>query len=154
MLADRDNMIAVEAEVPNTDIQTVWGKFQLQGGKFTVIGAYYHLSSDNAPDSVNQLGEQLESLDSDVPIILGRDFNAEDIDWENNTIAPGSDRKTLCETLIDVFEDHHLDQIQRECTRENAVLDLYVTNRPGIVKSCNTVPSIADHHIIVVDSMI
>ena len=154
MLGYRDDMIAVEAEVPSTDAQIVWGKFELQGGKSTLIGAYYRPPSDRAPDSVCQLGEQLESLDPDVPIILGGDFNAGDIDWENNTIAPGSDRKTLCETLIDVFEDHHLDQIQRECTRENAVLDLYVTNRPGLVKSCNTVPGIADHHIIVVDSMI
>ena len=96
----------------------------------------------------------LESLDSDVPIIIGGNFNAGDIDWENSKIAPGSDKKTLCETLIDVFEDHHLDQIQWECTRENAVLDLYVTNRPGLIKSCNAVPGIADHHIIVVNSMI
>ena len=106
------------------------------------------------PTLVDKLGEQFESLDANVPIILGGDFNMGDIDWVNNTIAPGSNKKTLCETLIDVFEDHHLDQIQQECTRENAVLDLCVTNRRGLVKSCNTVPGIADHHIIVVDSMI
>ena len=129
MLAYRNNMITVAAEVLNTDAQTVWGKL-LQEGKSTLIGAYYCPPSDCAPNSVNQIGEQLESLDSNVPIILGGDFNAGDIDWENNTIAPGSNRKTLCETLIDVFEDHHLDQIQQECTRENAVLDLYVTNYP------------------------
>ena len=64
MLAYRDNMIAVEAEVPNTDAKTVWGKVVLQGDKLILIGAYYHPPSDHAPDSVDPLGEQLESLDS------------------------------------------------------------------------------------------
>ena len=50
MLAYRDNMIAVEAEVPNSDAQTVWGKVVLQGDKLIHIGAYYHPPSDRAPD--------------------------------------------------------------------------------------------------------
>ena len=115
--SDLQNSFRHTTEVPSTDAQTVWGKFELHGGKSTLIGAYYHPPNNHAPDSVNQLGEQLKSLDPEVPIILGGDFNVGDIDWENNTIASLSDRKTLCETLIDVFEDHHIDQIQRECTR-------------------------------------
>ena len=71
--------------------------------------------------------------------------------WESNTVAPNSDRKCLCERPIEVLEPHHLEQIQREPSREQAVLDLYCTNRPGLLKSSNTVPGISDHNIITVD---
>ena len=43
--------------------------------------------------------------------------------------------------------------MQREPTREKSVLDLYITNRPGLVKSMATIPSFSDHDgAILVDS--
>ena len=42
--------------------------------------------------------------------------------------------------------------MQEESTGENNVLDLYFTNRPDLVKYTQTVPSISDHIIVVVDS--
>ena len=57
--------------------------------------------------------------------------------------------------LIESLNDHHLVQLQREVTREKSILDLYITNRPALVKSINTVPNISDHEgAIVVDSAI
>ena len=122
--------------------------------KPTQIGAYYRPPSDRTPDTVDDLNTVMENLDPDCPTILGGDFNAGDIIWESNTVAPNSDRKPLCERLIEVLETHHLEQIQREPTREQAVLDLYCTNHPGLVKSNNTAPGISDHNIIIVDSSI
>ena len=96
----------------------------------------------------------MENLDPDCPTILGGDLNTGDIIWKSNTVAPNSNRKPLCEWLIKVLESHHLEQIQQEPIREQAVLDLYWTNHPGLVKSSNTVPSISDHNIIIVASSI
>ena len=57
--------------------------------------------------------------------------------------------------LIESLNDHHLVQLQREVTREKSILELYITNRPALVKSINTVPNISDHEgAIVVDSAI
>ena len=42
--------------------------------------------------------------------------------------------------------------MQEEPTKENNVLDFYFTNRPGLVKYSQTVLSISDHNIVVVDS--
>ena len=68
-------------------------------------------------------------------------------DFFHQTIPP---RRSIAHArTISQYDYNHLDQIQRKCTRENVVFDVYVTNRPGLVKSCNIVPSIADHHIIV-----
>ena len=43
-------------------------------------------------------------------------------------------------------------QIQREPTKESSILDLYFTNKPGLIKSHTTIPGISDHHMIVVDA--
>ena len=154
IIAYKDSLVAVQAEIPQVNAQTVWAKVESRSGKPTQIGAYYRPPSDRTPDTVDDLNTVMENLDPDCPTILGGDFNAGDIIWESNTVAPNSDRKPLCERLIEVLESHHLEQIQREPTREQAVLDLYCTNRPGLVKSNNTVPGISDHNIIIVDSSI
>ena len=109
--------------------------------------------SDRSPNTIENLDTVLNSLDTDSPIILSGDFNAGDIDWECN-FNPGSDRKDLCERLIETLDEHHIEQLQREPTRQGALLDLYCTNRPGLVTSIDTVPGISDHDIVVVDTKI
>ena len=44
-----------------------------------------------------------------------------------------------------------MEQIQMNTTRENNNLDLFFTNHPSLVKSCNTIPGISDHDMVVVD---
>merc|ERR1712237_197686 len=46
-------------------------------------------------------------------------------------------------------------QMQRSSTRQGALLDLFATNRPGLVSEISNIPGIStagDHDIIVVDS--
>jgi hypothetical protein len=45
-----------------------------------------------------------------------------------------------------------MEQLQLKPSRENNILDLFLTNQPSIVKSCNTIPGISDHNIIIVDT--
>ena len=57
--------------------------------------------------------------------------------------------------LINSLNEHFLTQIQRQPTRENSVLDLFITNKPSLVKSVYNVPNISDHEgAILVDSNI
>jgi hypothetical protein len=152
MVAYKSNLVAVELETDSADTETIWAKVTLQDGKTALVGVYYRPPSDRSPDTVKTLGQILDKLDHNSPIILGGDFNAGDIDWDTNTVTPGSDRKALCEELLSVLDNNHLEQLQREPTRGEAVLDLYCTNRPGLIKSLNTVPGISDHNIILADS--
>ena len=70
-------------------------------------------------------------------------------------MLPGASESSGCQKLIDILHTFGLSQLQRENTRGDRLLDLYVTNRPALVKSVNTVPSISDHDsAIVVDSNI
>ena len=154
MIAYKDSLVAVQAEIPQVNAQTVWAKMESRSSKPTQIGAYYRPPSDRTPDTVDDLNTVMENLDPDCPTILGGDFNTGDIIWESNTVAPNSERKPLCERLIEVLESHHQEQIQQKPTREQAVLYLYCTNCPGLVKSSNTIPGISDHNIIIVASSI
>jgi len=42
--------------------------------------------------------------------------------------------------------------MQTNPTRQDNVLDLYFTNIPSLVKSCETIPGISDHDMLVIDS--
>ena len=57
--------------------------------------------------------------------------------------------------MISIFGGSELVQIQRSPTRQGALLDLFATNRPGLVSEISNIPGIStagDHEIIVVDS--
>ena len=43
------------------------------------------------------------------------------------------------------------EQMQLNPSRESNILYLYFATYPSLVKSCNTVPGISDHHMVVVD---
>ena len=88
----------------------------------------------------------------DKPIILAGDFNLPHIDWENNTVKTGSNPVNHHQELIEIIEDSGMEQLQLKPSRENNILDLFLTNQPSLVKSCNTIPGISDHNMIIVDT--
>jgi hypothetical protein len=45
-----------------------------------------------------------------------------------------------------------MEQLQLKPSRENNILDLFLTNQPSLVKSCNTISGISDHNKIIVDT--
>ena len=47
----------------------------------------------------------------------------------------------------------HLEQMQRQPTRLDNTLDLWLTNKqPSLMKQCNSIPGISDHDIVLADS--
>ena len=154
MIAYKDNLCATQVIIPDIQAETVWAKVETDDGDSAYVGAYYRSPSDRSTSTIDDLDTAIGSLDTDKPIILGGDFNAGDINWDNNTVKPGSDRIQLCERLIETLNEHHIEQLQREPTRESALLDLFCTNRPSLVTSMDTIPGISDHNIVVVDTAI
>ena len=45
-----------------------------------------------------------------------------------------------------------MEQLQLKPSRANNILGLFLTNQPNLVKSCNTIPGISDHNMIIVDT--
>ena len=67
---------------------------------------------------------------------------------------PGSTMKGLGESLLGTLEEHSLQNMQHNPTRENNCLDLLCTNKPGIIKCINTFPGFSDHDFVVVDTVL
>ena len=45
-----------------------------------------------------------------------------------------------------------MEQLQLKPSRENNILDLFLTNPQSLLRSCNTLPGISDHNMIVLDT--
>ena len=65
-------------------------------------------------------------------LILGRDFNAGGIDWETGLVPDDSPNRLLKEKLIEVISEAGLQQMQREPTRGQNLLDLFCCNKPSL----------------------
>ena len=72
---------------------------------------------------------------SNQTIVLGGDFNLPGIDWDNGVVNPKAANKSQCELLLPSLDTHALAQIHKETTREETILDLLITNKPGLMKS-------------------
>ena len=80
--------------------------------------------------------------------VLG-DFNFKDIDWLDRLSKPGS---TLSQSeeqiLIDIMNDHGLEQMVRFPTREKNILDLILTTLPGQFQDIHSPDRLSDHDIV------
>ena len=80
--------------------------------------------------------------------VLG-DFNFKDIDWPDRLSQSGS---TLSQPegqiLIDIMNDHGLEQMVHFPTREKNTLDLILTTLPGQFKDVHSPDKLSDHDIV------
>ena len=58
-------------------------------------------------------------------IWLGGDFNMRDIDWQDQTIKPGSNIRAQCQAFLDMCTSYHLEQVVNIPTRGKRTLDLF-----------------------------
>ena len=127
-----------------TDTQFLWAKVHFEKSKSLIFGSFYRPPGSK----IRKMEEFSRSLDlllknSNQTIILGGDLNLPDIDWENSLVLPSATNKGQCEHLLSSLDDHALTQVQKEPTRD--ILDLCITNKPGLIKSSRSVPGIWDH---------
>ena len=80
--------------------------------------------------------------------VLG-DFNFKDIDWPDRLSKSGS---TLSQSegqiLIDIMNDHGLEQMVHFPTREKKTLDLILTTLPGQFQDVHSPDKLSDHDIV------
>ena len=104
--------------------------------------------------SLDSLSKTHISNNTHTTIMLCGDFNVADIDWESNTSIHGSPMQALADNLLSTMADHDLFNLQHAATRCDNVLDLFCTNKPGLVKSVSTIPGFSDHSFILVDTVL
>ena len=121
------------------------------------VCAYYRPPKDtvDALDSLDNALEEIEVMIQKNPrscVVVAGDFNAPGINWDEETIQPDCPNKGMCSRLIDILSSYSLKQFQKTPTRLKSILDLFCTNKPGLVKKVSLTPGISDHDgVIIVD---
>ena len=137
----------------NKDCEIIWAQIALQGEKHMYLGSFYR-PPDTKEDTLTHLRSSLDALPKNAHqrlINLAGDFNAPDINWENNAVGE-SNKTKLYQEIINIGNDNGLTQIQKEPTRESNVLELFYTNNATLVKSSSVIPGISDHEMVIVDT--
>ena len=156
MIAVKSNLVVEEVELVDISCEVTWARITLIDNSPMFIGAYYRPPSDGV-DSFEELDKSLTQLmqmtknNPRATDVLGGDFNAGEINWDTCTVSETT-KRLVCEKTLDIFSNYSIMQLQHNPTRDGALLDLIGTNKPGLVKSVNTIPGISDHDIIVLDA--
>ena len=139
--------------------EILWVKINLNKRKNIFAGVFYRQPNSNT-DQLESLAKSLEIISEHTKnnpnntILLGGDFNCKDIDWDNCIVISGRDQTAARTRLLEILAEFSLSQHQREPTRLDKILDLIITNAPGLVKDMSTIPGISDHAIPVADCAI
>ena len=159
MIAVKEQFTANELPLHDVDGEIVWVRVEpLKNNSSLIIGAFYRTPSEREVNQLNQLEKSLDQIyamtknNESSTIILGGDFNVGDINWDSLTVSNNSNNKAHCLKTLEIMAHFHLEQMQRQPTRLNNTLDLWLTNKPSLVKQCNSIPGISDHDIVLTDS--
>ena len=168
-------MLLVHKDIPHmplteldNDSESVWVKLFVNK-KIHFVASWYrppvdgHLPvADNGNDLLNSLEkfdnlfrEQLDKIKNinkgnKPPLIhvLG-DFNFRDIVWPDRLSKSGSSlSQTEGQILIDIMNDHGLEQLVNLPTRERNTLDLILTSLPGQFVNIHSPDKLSDHDIV------
>ena len=97
-------------KVPHHD-EIIWARLTIKDASPVYIGSYYRPTSSYAEDSITALQSSIEYINASLIkdntlaiVILGGDFNVPEINWETNTVIPGSTMKSLSESLLGTLE--------------------------------------------------
>ena len=157
LLAIKSNIIAEEITTqPNFNIESIYCKIITPNSSPLIVGSIYRPPNTNL-EYMNNLCSQLtfikENNKNAVLWIMG-DFNLPDINWKNYTIDNHQTNKEINEHFLDTINNINLEQIVKTATRKNKTLDLFLTNRPGLVLDYKIIPGLSDHDIVRVTNTI
>ena len=136
-------------ESGENDCELQWTKVQTKETS-VLIGSFYR-SPNEKIDSLENLQSSISNINEhnkEKPIFLAGDFNRPHINWENNALKIGG-QIDHSQILLEIAEEFAMDQMQTNPTREENNLDSFFTNYPSLVKSCNVMPGISDHDMVV-----
>ena len=151
-LSSRDSAIVTFTELEN-DSESIWVKvFENKTSHFV---ASWYRPPGSTSEEFKLFREQLDYIKTHhkgkkLPSahVLG-DFNFKDIDWPDRLSKSGS---TLSQSegqiLIDIMNDHGLEQMVHFPTREKNTLDLILTTLPGQFQDVHSPDKLSDHDIL------
>ena len=110
----------------DTKWEIVWVTIKIQGSKDVSIGAFYRSPQfGDTYDYINELRESINTIKraNNEHIWLAGDFNLPDIECDLLNTKPCGVNPGVSKQLIEITNDFGLEQVVREPTRINNILD-------------------------------
>ena len=123
----------------DSESEIIWAKIDLPGLKNVFICSFYK-PKENDHESIDALRNSLSKIPKTSYIWALGDFNLPHIDWETEQIKSSCPCKHVYESFLDTLHDFSLEQVVKEPTREDNILDLFLLNQPSLVHSTKILP--------------
>ena len=98
-----------------------------------IIGSYYRPLNRTDDDYLIKTKEEISTLrktNKNAVFILGRDFNAPDINWQSNNITGAKHySKKVNQTYLNLAAKHSLEQMVDFPTRGDTGLGIHITSK-------------------------
>ena len=141
MIISKDCYKIVDADITvQNENESVWAIITLKDLSKLVVGSFYR-PPDRGIQPLLDLEIELAQISEKfrnnpkTTLILGGDFNAGGINWDNCTVDHDATNRPLKEKLISILDEAGLKQMQREPTRGQNLLDLFCCNKPSLINS-------------------
>ncbi len=119
----RDALIATECNINAADAELIWIEIHIQGYIPLIVGSFYR-PPNSAPSNLTQLADNIVKFKNAVLVVAG-DFNL-------------ADESSKCSLLLEICNDHFLDQTVKEPTRisdaAHNILDLVLTSHSNFIE--------------------
>ena len=155
-VACRDSLMSYELDLISISCELVVCQVKLSDNSSLIVCLIYRPPSSN-DCYLENLCEQLECIKRSHPISaiwISGDINLPDIHWSDNFVDGHSYSLRINNIFLDFLNNNGLTQIVNSPTRGSNVLDIFVTNRPSTIDSCETVNGISDHEAVLTKSPI
>ncbi|WAQ95747.1 hypothetical protein MAR_028437, partial [Mya arenaria] len=147
----KNNLVVSEQPKLQTNFEIVWVKLEIKGCKPMYISSYYRPHESDL-QSLLELEKSLDIVNKlkGTKLILG-DFNFPKLTWDSEHmphLKPGFSTTTVYDKFLDIINDQNMTQMVSENTRNDNILDLFLTTNLTFVDKVNIIPGISDHDII------
>ena len=148
--------VSSEVTIENNNCELIFVRIQLKDQKDLIVGSFYRpdWTDDEYMESFIKAVEGIRSQYKDHTVWIGGDFNLGDINWDTHTVTSSCRQPKLSQSLLDLTEDESLTQVVDIPTRNERILDLFLTTNPTLVNQVKTLPPLTpvmDHNIVFVD---
>ena len=149
LLAISKRLTCEEQSDLKSDCNATWAKITIKGVRTIYVSSFYKPLEDDEK-SLSELWKSIKKIPQNSIIWILGDFNMPGIDWSNESIKHQCKFKTLYTDFMENLIDFNLEQMVKTSTRDDNILDLFLTNQPGKVHTTKTLPSLgsSDHDIV------
>ena len=150
------SLISSAVDIPDNTSELSACQISLPNNSKLIVCSVYRPPSSNI-NYLDDLCKQLESIKrnhSDATLWIAGDINLPDINWEDNFVEGHAYPLVFNNTFLDFLNNNGLIQMVDSPTRGNNILDIFVTNQPATMQSCETIGGISDHEAVLTKASI